>query len=363
MAHLLKELQWSKEPLVPRSHDPAWEAEIRAVMGMVPDSLMRVAPSKWVRRSYFDAMRTTLRSLSDAEAELAGLVTSQENACRYCYGVARTRMLMMGFTEEMVDRIERRAQLAEADDRERELVRFCRDLARSKPRPAKKARDTMASVGFTPLQTAELAVVVAFTGFCNRVATLVAAEPELEMEKMGRESKNLWSKLSAWLPGKTRGPQVPPPDYPAPTFDVPYGNLVRLLDGSPAAATFEVILRNAFSSELLPHRTLALMFAIVARTLDCKICESVATRLLDADGVGRDVQREVLDTLSSPAVTDLEALVVPWARDTVWMPEQPARIQERSRPILEAVGPAMYVEIVGGAALANACARLAMLET
>ena len=71
-----------------------------------------------------------------SEVELAGLVTSQENACRYCYGSARVRMKMIGFSDEMVDRIERNVQLVEAEPRERELVHFCRNLARSKPRPA-----------------------------------------------------------------------------------------------------------------------------------------------------------------------------------------------------------------------------------
>ncbi len=101
----------------------------------------------------------------------------------------------------------------------------------------------------------------------------------------------------------------------------------------------------------------------MARTLECKLCETTAAEVLDARCVDPGVQREVLETLGSPALSDTENLVIPWARDTVWMPEQPARIQERSRPILEAIGPTMFIEVVGGAALANACARLAMLET
>ena len=171
--------------------------------------------------------RTPTDSLAVPEVELAALVTSQENACRYCYGIARTRMRMFGFSEEMLDRIERRAQLADADDRERELVRFCRDLARSKPRPAKKARETMASVGFTSQQTAELAFVVAASGFCNRVSTIIGATPETELENMAPKT-SLWQKLSAWIPGKVQMPRIPPPEYPAPTFEGAFGS------GAPA---------------------------------------------------------------------------------------------------------------------------------
>jgi len=362
VALLLNELQWADEPLVPQVSDPEWEAEVMSLMGVVPDCLRRLAPSPWVRRAYLDAITRAPRTLPPPEVELASLVTAQENACRYCYGVARTRMRMLGFSEEMLDRIERRAQLAEADDRERELVRFCRDLARSKPRPAKKARETMESVGFTAPQTAELAYVVAMSGFCNRVSTLIAAEPETDLEQSAPK-RGLWQRLSAWLPGPAPRGNRPVADYPAPTFGGAYGGLVRLLDPLPGAATLEVTLDRAFSTNQLPRRTLALMFAVVARTLDCSLCETGAIALLDEEGIPKKVQQEVLDTLGSPALTEVETLVIPWARDTVWMPEQPARIQERSRPILDAVGPTMFVEVVGGAALANACVRLAMLET
>jgi uncharacterized peroxidase-related enzyme len=359
---LFNELQWTEEPLVPRVPNPAWESEVTSIMGMLPDALQRLSPSAWVRRAYLDMTRTPTSSLPEPEIELASLVTSQENACRYCYGIARTRMRMFGFSEDLLDRIERRAQLADADDRERELVRFCRDLARSKPRPSKKARETMASVGFTAQQTAELAFVVAATGFCNRVSTIIGATPETAMENMVPKV-GLWQKLSAWMPGKVQLPRIPPPDYPAPTFQGPFGNLVRLLGPTPAGAALEGVLRSAYSSDVLPQRMLILIFSVIARTLDCSLCEGTAAQLLDARGVEKKVQREVLDTLGSPSLTAIENAVIPWARDTVWMPEQPARIQERSRPIMELVGPTMFIEVVGGAALANACARLAMLET
>jgi len=58
----------------------------------------------------------------------------------------------------------------------------------------------------------------------------------------------------------------------------------------------------------------------------------------------------------------MEALIIPWARDTVWMPEQPKHIQTRTRPLLDALGPKVLVEAVGAAALANSCVRLTMLQ-
>ena len=362
MALLVEQLQWA-EPLTPEFSDPVWEAEVRAFTGgFLPGSVTRVASSKWVRRAYLDCVRCPMTTLATSEQELAGLVTSQENACRYCYGSARVRMKMIGFSDEMIDRIERNVQLVEAEPRERELVSFCRNLARSKPRPSREAREKMREVGFSAHQTAELAMMVAVVGFCNRVSTLLAVPPELEMETVGKGIKGLWTKLSAWLPGKQQMPRPPAPDYPPPTFAGPFGSVVRLLDGLPSAAMLEGLLNSAYASEVLPRRTLSLIFAVVAHTLQCQLCETGAADLLEVDGFSRRELAEVLETLTSPILTDMEALLIPWARDTVWMPEQPSRIQARTRPLLDALGPEVLVEAAGAAALANSCVRLTMLQ-
>jgi len=124
----------------------------------------------------------------------------------------------------------------------------------------------------------------------------------------------------------------------------------------------EATLNAAFSSDVLPPRTLALIFAVVATTLECQICVHDSADLLDVQGFGRAELGEVLGTLTSSKLTPMEELLIPWARDTVWMPEQPARIQERTRPLLDALGPKVLVEAVGAAALANSCVRLGMLQ-
>jgi uncharacterized peroxidase-related enzyme len=344
-------------PLVEEVVDPEWEQEVSGVLGMMPGSLRRIASVPWLRRAHFDFMRTPVPSLSEGQAELAGFVTSQENACRYCYGVARTRLRMMGFTEEMVDRVEKSARLAEADPEERELVRFCRNLARSRPRPSRAARATMESVGFTPLQTVELAWVTAAASFCNRVSTLLAVPPELEMER-NAPKRNLWDSLRAWLPGPPT--PVEAPVYPAPTATGMLGEIVAVLDGSPAAAVFEGILHAALTTSVLPRRTICLVFAVVAHTLGSKLCARAAAEELEREGFPRAALDEALSTLGSRALDDVEVRLLPWARDTVWMPEQPKRIQEKTRP-LQDLGDRRLLEAVGIASLANSTVRLAML--
>jgi hypothetical protein len=138
--------------------------------------------------------------------------------------------------------------------------------------------------------------------------------------------------------------------------------VVRLLEQSPSASSLEATLNAAFASDVFPRRTLALMFAVIARTLECETSETIAGGILSDEGFSRADLSQVLDTLTSPKLTEMEALLIPWARDTVWMPEQPARIQAKTRPLLEVLGPRGLVEAVGGAALANGCVRLTMLQ-
>jgi hypothetical protein len=96
--------------------------------------------------------------------------------------------------------------------------------------------------------------------------------------------------------GKVQLPRIPPPDYPAPTFEGPFGNLVRLLGPTPAARRSRDP-ASAYSSDVLPanahphllrHRSHARL----------QPCEGTAAQLLDARGRRQKVQREVLDTLA-----------------------------------------------------------------
>lgn len=265
---------------------------------------------------------------------------------------------MLGFTEEMVDRIERSAQLAEADPEERELVRFCRNLARSKPRPSREARKALEAVGYSSRQVVELAFATAASSFCNRVSTLLAMPPEVEMERSAPK-QNLWNTLKSWLPGGSTV-NAAPPVYPAPTATGILGELVGVLDGTPGAAVLEGTVKACFAESKLPRRTVSLVFAVIAHTLDSKLCAKAAADALDQEGFPREALDEVLRTLGSRELDDVEVRLLPWARDTVWLPEQPKRIQEKTLPLCS-LGDSGLLEAVGVASLANSCVRLAML--
>ena len=90
-------------------------------------------------------------------ADLVFLVVSQENSCRYCYGAARAHLRMLGYSERVISQIEREPQLAELDEKDQAFIRFCRNLARSNPRPARAQRDELIRLGFSPRQIKEAA--------------------------------------------------------------------------------------------------------------------------------------------------------------------------------------------------------------
>ena len=80
-------------------------------------------------------------ALPERLVRIGSMVTAQENACRYCYGANRAFMKMLGYSEAFIQSVERDVQLAEMDPRERAFVDFCRNLARSRPRPSRSARE------------------------------------------------------------------------------------------------------------------------------------------------------------------------------------------------------------------------------
>lgn len=361
MAVLLDKIAWSDQPLFPAVDDPAWENEVRGAMGIVPMCARLLAPNRWLRQAYLEGLRCPLDSLDEKQATLATFVTSQENTCRYCFGVARAQMRMLGFSEEVVDEVEGRAQLAEATPADRELLRFCRNLARSKPRPSREARRVLREVGFSDQQSLELAWLVSMTGFGNRVATLMATPPELAMEQQAARTERLWKKLTSWLPGKGPSLRGAPHHYPPPKGGSEFGALVQILHGTQAASALEIILEGAFGMSVLPRRTVLLMFGVVARTLDCVICEGLSTQALQKEGFSRTDVEEVLTSLGSKKLSDVETLLVPWTRQTVWMPEEPKRIQEHTRPLIQTIGSDKVLDAIGIASLANSCVRLAML--
>lgn len=362
MAQLLANIEWS-EPILPPVVDAAWEAEIRRRGAQVSEADRRVAPNPWLREACLDLTTYHASELPQRLFHIGMMVTAQENSCRYCYGANRAYMKILGYSESFISRIERDVHMAELDDKERAFIAFCRNLARSRPRPAKADRDALVQLGYAPLAVHEMAFLVAMGCFYNRIGILLACPPELKFERF---ANGIGGRLAGWarpllrlLPARRGHTRPVPPIDPARLHQGPFGPVVATLAGLPAAALLKKTLDHAFASTVLPRATKALMFAVVARTLDCRESEVQARGLLASEGMDAAEIDTALATLYSSRLAPGQSGLLSWARDTVNY--QTAAIQRQTRALAGDIGPAALLEAIGVAALANATVRLAML--
>jgi alkylhydroperoxidase family enzyme len=355
MAQVLNDIEWGP-PLVPPVVVPEWETEAKKRFGGSSDFLRRVAPVPWLRRAVATWTQYPIKALPVRMADLAFLVVAQENSCRYCYGAARAHMRILGYSERAISQIEREMQLAELDPKDQAFIRFCRSLARSNPRPARGQRQELIQVGFSQQQVIEAAFLIVNNCFGNRVATFIALPPVIGYERIGRSPLG---RLLRPLLARANRVSVPIPADFVPAEGEPFAPIIKPLVGHPAAYLLNETLRGAFDSPVLSRRVKALMFAVVARILECRFCEPESRKLLHQEGLDDMEVDASLSALALPKLDAREAAILAWVRDTVRY--QPSQIQARTRALADAIGPEAALEAVGVAALANSTVRLAML--
>ncbi len=361
MTKLLDEIEWG-ESILPLVADPAWEAEVKRRVGRVFEVDRRVSRSHWIREVAIGLTTYRPSELTQRLFNIGALVTAQENACRYCYGSNRAFMKILGYSESFISRIERDAHVAELDDKERGFIAFCRNLARSRPRPARAERDALVALGYAPLAVNEMALLISMGCFYNRLSILIACPPELGLERMANGPLGWLMRLAGPLVRALMARRKPAQTGP---FDAatlssgPFGRVVATLAGLPGGAIIKAALDGAFASTELPRATKALMFAVVARTLACRASEAEARKLLAAEGFSDAEVGTALTTLSSTRLSPNDNLLLSWVRDTVYY--QTAVIQAQTRALAKDLSETALLEAIGVAALANATVRLAML--
>jgi alkylhydroperoxidase family enzyme len=358
MAQLLDEIEWG-QAILPRVSDPAWELEVKRRVGQVSEVDRRVASSPWVREVCASITAYRPVAMPQRLFNIGALVTAQENSCRYCYGANRAYMKVLGYSESFISRIEQDATFAELDEKERAFISFCRSLARSRPRPMKADYEALVALGFAPLAVSEMAMLIALGCYYNRIGILIACPPEHAFE---RAANSLLGRLIGPLMRMVmsmRQPAQPATLDAATLSDGPFGTVVATLAGLPGATIFKTGLDGAFASGVLPRSAKALMFAVVARTLGCRTSEIEARKLLAAEDFSDDEIDSALQILQSPRLSQRDAALAPWVRNTVHY--QTAMVQKQTAALVAEIGEAATLEAIGVAALANATVRLAML--
>ncbi len=362
MAATLDEITWS-EPILPARADRAWEAEVKRRGGRFSEVDRRILASPWVREAGFRIKTYRPVELPQRLYLICLMVAAQENSCRYCYGANRAYMRILGYSEDFLGRLERDVQMAELEEKERFCIRFFRDLARSRPRPSRDVRDVLIGLGYSPLAVSEMAFAVASCCLYNRLSTLIAAPPELAFERLANSPLGWIAGLAAPLVQALQRAGQRAPQSSAISEEVvangKFGPVLAPLAGLPAQEVMASMIEGAFGSDVLNTATKAMMFAVIARTLSSPLCEAEARKILATEGLGVAEIESSLSTLQWQGLSQEQAGLLAWARDTVHY--DTGTIQPMTRQLGASIGDSALLDAIGVAALANATVRLAML--
>jgi len=355
----VRNVEWG-EPLLERLPDPELEAIARRG-GRVQGGMAYFTAVPWV---YLALVRLNQRLMSRMAldhdlADLAGLVVSQDNSCRYCYAVQRALLQLVGFADERIAKLEETFLLAELGPRERAALEFARRVSRSNPLVGARDLESLRRHGFSELEIQELASIAALNVLFNRSSTIPAIPAKRWEELPDRWTMQLLKPLmSVYVKRRVRGR-----DEARRLSDDqrsgPFSYLTNALDGHPFAGELRLTLDEMWRSEHLGRRAKALCFAVVARALGCGRAEQEATSLACEQGLSPEQMHEVLANLSSPVLDETERVLVPFSRQTVWY--QVPDLQRRSREVSEALDPEAFLEAIMVTSLANVVARLGFL--
>jgi AhpD family alkylhydroperoxidase len=354
----LLQVEWEACVLEP-GRDPALEALARRAYGSLPPHLPYLVHCPWVARASvtLNPEQGLLVSLDFGLADLVSMVVSQDNSCRYCFAISHLLLRVQGMSDARIAELQARLAQGAGDPRTAAAVAFARRLSRSQPLVGTEDQRRLREAGFTEGELREMAYVVAYVSWINRVATIVAVSP-FRLERLpDRWLFGLLRPLMARVMGGHRRRGAPAAvATPAPA-DGLHSDVLDAYAGSPIAAALAGALDELWASPVLTRRCKALLFAVVATGLDCPRSTQDARAVLRAEGLADEAIDRALRHLQAPELDAVENLLLPFARETIWY--QPAPLQRRARELCGRLTPAQFVEAVGVASLANALCRLA----
>jgi AhpD family alkylhydroperoxidase len=346
--------QWGECWLTPVPIPADLAADVRkAYGGPMPAWTPLLARVPWVVRTFISDVDKKIAHMPVELWDLIAFVVSQDNSCRYCYGMTRAILRVLGYSDATIDRLEGNVDLAQIPPAEQTAIRFARKVYHPKPGAADLAE--LAAAGFSAPAIAEIVYISAFAGYGNRVATLFALKPDTMENMMERPLVRL---IRPWFARRFRPRHVPAAPLPAPN-EPPFEELIARLDGTPSAHALREAVDQAMASPVLPRRTKLLMFAVIARTLDSTYVAAQVARALEAEGMSRETLASILDRLGGPGLSAIEMLLVPFSRETVWY--RTLDLQQRTRELCRDLSMDEIVEAAGVVSLANCVARLALL--
>ena len=340
--------------------NPVAERALRKKLGMLPPPSRYFIESPWWTEALigFDLYHLPLRHVSPNLAEMISLVVSQDGACRYCFNITRGVLGVLGLSEARIRRLEDDLLSADIPDRDRAALQFARRVSRSTPLVTAADAAPLLALGWPEEGVRELAALVAVNVFFNRACTLPALPHEAATQLFDRPLMRLFGPvLRPVLRPMLRAPRAKRPQaLDAAARQGPFAPFVNALDGLPVAARLRTVLDACLRDSSLGPRATALVFAVIARGLGCPVSELEARGLLRADGMSDEDIDAALAHLTAPTLSPLERAAAALARDSIW--PQPAALQRQARAIRPLFSRRQFIDLIGCAALANACCRL-----
>ena len=351
----MREVEWERTPLLEPKADADLERWARESGAPRLYPLRFVSRCPWLARSMARFSNIELAHLDHGLADLAVLVVSRDNSCRFCYAGARILLRLAGMPEETIESLEGEFVSAEADPRRRLGLEYARRLSRSNPPPSAADIKALRECGFSREEILELSFVTAQYVVINRLTTLLSLSPQLA-ERLDRGWLLRLIRPFAGRLLRKRRIRRPPVFLSDEEKSGPFATETNALDGLPAGRTLRVILDEAWASEILTRRAKALAFAVVARGLGAERVEVEALEQLASEGIDAETAESVMAHLDSPALTPVESALVPFVRETIWY--EPAPLQRRARELRGKLSDEELLETIGLASFANAVCRL-----
>lgn len=357
MAHSLDQIDWCDVPLVSPHDKTSGNGQSAATATHCTYVAQFVAPVPWLLESD-ELLHARVTPHVDVDLHmLINLVVAMDNSCRHCYGAFRSILKIMGYPEKEIRRIEETLTLDALSPRERLALDFARRVSRSDPRPDATDIRKLTDAGYERLEIAEI-VYLAGTGAAGtRIATLLALPPD-PVEHM----ESAWYQRLLRPLTRQRFREHVSAVWEAdgdPEFSGPGARIVDELRGSPAANALATTLGGAWSSEITSPRLKAIIFAVIARGLECPSCESEAISPLRNEGWSEDEIGQLLTHLASAKLDPFEIRTLQFARDTIRY--RTRRLQETTRQFAEEVDREVLLEIVGLVSYFNGLVRMGIL--
>lgn len=353
----LDALPWADAALVPPAVDSPVEKRIRKALGITMASLPTVAWTPWLADTTVRFGPAFRPGLSPQLANLIALVISQDNSCRFCYGLTRSMLRILGMSEGAIRQLEADLHTAPLSEREQAALEFARRVSRAAPRVGPEDLEHLKAAGFTAAEVVEITYVAAVSVFSNRVMTLLAIQPEIiERLEDGAFGWFLRPVLRFVMAHKTfRYPADPVPPGTTTSVDA----LFAALEGVRGRDDLRRTVVDAQQSPVTTPRQKALIMAVIAAGLDCHLCTRGSRDVLRREGIPEPEVDAMVTHLTSDRLDPFEISLMHFARETVRY--RPELIHQKCKAFYQGLPPELAVEVVGLCALANLLGRLSVL--